>query len=146
MHRARAKGCRTVYALTEGDGYGHASPETTSRASGSTLAADIGAGQIDVLMKIRARTYRFDRAHYETLDRVHAVESAEIYTIRADGGPWARAQSAGMWGGRTDVTKVLRDQPGHQHAEDARFRKGPQRAIRETGLIDDVGGIKRATN
>ena len=28
-------------------------------------------------MKIRARTYRFGRAHYETLERVMRVESAE---------------------------------------------------------------------
>jgi len=44
--------------------------------------------QIGVLMKIHAKSYRFDRAHYDTLERIMRVESAETYTIRAKTG-WA---------------------------------------------------------
>ena len=115
---------------------GNASPGNDV-ASLARRPADIGAEQIDVLMKIRARTYRFDRAHYETLERVMRVESAENWHQYAarPGGPWARSRrSAGVgWSRRTCGSSRSTWTSARRTRVSGRRLNA---AMRETGLIE----------
>ncbi|RPI89885.1 MAG: class D beta-lactamase, partial [Spirochaetales bacterium] len=97
--------------------------------------------QIGVLMKIRAKTYRFDRAHYDTLERIMRVESAETYTIRGKTG-WAmgaKPQTGWFvgWIETDDDTWFFAINMDIRTPEDARFRREAlDAAMRETGLAD----------
>ena len=134
---------RTVYArYLKEMGYGNASPGNDVASFWLDGSLRISAReQIDVLMKIRARTYRFDRAHYETLERVMRVESAETYTMRGKTG-WAMGAKPQVgwyvgWVETGDDVWFFAINLDISTPEDARFRKEAlNAAMRETGLIE----------
>ena len=134
---------RTVYArYLKEMGYGNASPGNDVASFWLDGSLRISAReQIDVLMKIRARTYRFDRAHYETLERVMRVESAETYTMRGKTG-WAMGAKPQVgwyvgWVETDDDEWFFAINLDISTPEDARFRKEAlNAAMRETGLIE----------
>jgi beta-lactamase class D len=97
--------------------------------------------QIDILMKIHAKTYRFDRTHYDTLERIMRVESAENYTIRGKTG-WTMGAKPQVgwyvgWVETGDDVWFFAINVNIHKPEDARFRKEAlHAAMRETGLIE----------
>ncbi len=134
---------RTVYArYLKEMGYGNASPGNDVASFWLDGSLRISAReQIDVLMKIRARTYRFDRAHYETLERVMRVESAETYTMRGKTG-WAMGAKPQVgwyvgWVETGDDVWFFAINLDIHKPEDTRHRKEAlNAAMREIGLVD----------
>lgn len=134
---------RTAYArYLKEMGYGNASPGNDVASFWLDGSLRISAReQVDVLMKIRARTYRFDRAHYETLERVMRVESAENYTIRGKTG-WAMGMKpqTGWFVGWIETdgdTWFFAINLDIRTPEDARFRKEAlYAAMGEAGIIE----------
>ncbi len=134
---------RTVYArYLKEMGYGNASPGNDVASFWLDGSLRISAReQIDVLMKIHAKTYRFDHAHYDTLERIMRVESAENYTIRGKTG-WAMGAKPQVgwyvgWVETDDDEWFFAINLDISTPEDARFRKEAlNAAMRETGLIE----------
>lgn len=134
---------RTVYArYLKEMGYGNASPGNDVASFWLDGSLRISAReQIDVLMKIHAKTYRFDRAHYETLERIMRVESTETCTIRGKTG-WAMGVKPQVgwyvgWVETGDDVWLFAINMDICTPEDARFRKEAlNAAMRQVGLVD----------
>jgi len=134
---------RTAYArYLKVMGYGNASPGNDVASFWLDGSLRISAReQIDVLMKIRAITYRLDRAHYETLERIMRVESAENYTIRGKTG-WAMGMKPQTgwfvgWVETDDDTWFFAINMDIRAPEDIRYRKEAlYAAMGEAGIID----------
>ncbi|MCU0846057.1 MAG: class D beta-lactamase [Spirochaetes bacterium] len=139
---ARKLGRATYARYLKEMGYGNASPGNDVANFWLDGSLRISAReQIDVLMRIHAKSYRFDRAHYETLERIMRVESAENYTIRGKTG-WAtgaKPQTGWFvgWIETDDDTWFFAINMDIRTPEDARFRRQAlDAAMRVIGLID----------